>query len=153
MVISKKVVIVDDHATFNFAFLARNAVAKLYVLYATFCDGYPDQRTVGADVRAGFTGGNYVFHHEPFRKRHLCIEETRSAKQSLRIHSRFLFKHRLATQHAVTRNGLADRQQIVGDHTQPDEEQAAATVFVNRNSEAQPLYQVRRDAAQAAAFV
>jgi hypothetical protein len=68
------------------------------------------------------------------------------AAEAVRVEAGDAPQGRVARQHAVAREALVEREHVVADHPEADEQGAALVARVDRDEEAQRAHEVRGDA-------
>ena len=116
---------VDDHARSNHGLRAIECVPGLYRGDHPALDIDPGHLAVGMDIGSGGPCRQQVFEDQPFDEGHLSVVIAGCAEQAGLRKARILLHDFRAAQHVVIRHGLADREQIISEHTQANDERAA----------------------------
>ncbi len=139
---------IDDAAGFNFDLLTRNRVAGRHGANRAVLDVDTRYFVVGQDFGAGRPGRKQVLEHEPLDIRDLRVVIACRGAQAFTREPRLRRDDLVAVQHVVIRHGLAQRQQVIGDHAEADDERTALRRCENRDDDAQRRDQVRCNAPQ-----
>jgi hypothetical protein len=135
---------VHGHPGAHLEFLARRGIAEAHQGKPAVFDLDAGDRAVVSDGGAVGPRRHEILDDHPLRERHLRIVVLHSALQSVRADPRLVFQKLRPIEHPMGRKILAERQQVVDDHADPEQQHASLAALVNRDVDANPVHQVPR---------
>src|SRR5215210_2105274 len=134
---------VERHGRVRPVLFATEDVGELDTGHVAVLDDEALDLGVVEDDGAVLVGGDSVLDGYPLGVFHLPVVVEGGASQALGVQAGLAFDGFFRAQHPVVSYALVEREDVIGDHAEPDHERAVLGVLVDGDHETQRLHEVR----------